>query len=188
MQVVYAGKTPACLPKVEFPPDWHVTFTPNHWCNEETMMGYLHHILIPYVKKVRSKRSLSTTHPALVVFDHFKGQMTDKFLDTLEKNNILIVEVPANCTDRLQPLELSINKPLKSHMKNSFQQWYAMQVMRSLEEGKSDVQPVDLWLSVLKPLGFQWLMDACFYIQSRKMMIMNGFQEAGITEALTGMV
>ena len=30
VQVVYPGKTPACLPKVEFPPDWHVTFTPNH--------------------------------------------------------------------------------------------------------------------------------------------------------------
>ena len=28
--LVYVGKSPACLPKVAFPPDWHVTFTPNH--------------------------------------------------------------------------------------------------------------------------------------------------------------
>ena len=40
VQVVYKGKTPACLPKVPFPDDWHVTFTTNHWSNEETMMGY----------------------------------------------------------------------------------------------------------------------------------------------------
>ena len=32
VQVVHAGKSPACLPKVAFPPDWHVTFSPNHWC------------------------------------------------------------------------------------------------------------------------------------------------------------
>ena len=35
-QLIYAGKTPACLPKVQFLSDWHVTFTPNHWSNEDT--------------------------------------------------------------------------------------------------------------------------------------------------------
>ena len=54
VQVSYAGKTPACLLKVEFPPSWHVRFTPNHRSIEGTMMGYLHHTLIPYVEKVRS--------------------------------------------------------------------------------------------------------------------------------------
>ena len=111
----------ACLPKVEFPPNWQVTCNPNHWSNEETMLGYLHHILISYVGKIRSDRNLSTTHAALIIFDHFKVQMTERFLNTLEKNNIHVVEVPANCTDCLQPLDPSINKPLKSHMKNSFQ-------------------------------------------------------------------
>ena len=41
-QVVYAEKSPTCLPKVAFPPDLHVTFTSNHWCNEDTLMGYRH--------------------------------------------------------------------------------------------------------------------------------------------------
>ena len=123
-----------------------------------------------------------------MIIDHFKGQMTDKFISRLEENNIHFVKVPANCTDRLQPLDLSINKPLKDHMKNSFQQWYATQVKINLEENKSDVQPIDLRLSVLKPLGFQWLMDACFYIQSKKEMIVNGFHEAGITDTLAGIV
>ena len=33
-QLVYAGKTPKCLPKFDFPEDWDITFTENHWCNE----------------------------------------------------------------------------------------------------------------------------------------------------------
>ena len=25
LQIIYGGKTPACLPKTTFPPDWHIT-------------------------------------------------------------------------------------------------------------------------------------------------------------------
>ena len=30
-QLIYQGKTSACLPKYKFPSDWHITCTPNHW-------------------------------------------------------------------------------------------------------------------------------------------------------------
>ena len=58
-----------------------------------------------------------------------------------------------------------------------------MEVKKSMGESKSE-----LWLSVQKPLGFHWLMDACFYIQSMKEMIVNDFHEAGITDTLAGIV
>ena len=48
-QIIYGGKTPACLPSVELPKDWHITFTPNHWINEDTMVAYIYNILLPYV-------------------------------------------------------------------------------------------------------------------------------------------
>ena len=44
--------------------------------------------------------------------------------------------------------------------------------------------PLDLWLSVLKPLGFQWLSDANFYIQSNEEIILDGIQEVGISDTL----
>ena len=31
-----------CIPKVEFPDDWDVTFSANHWSNEGTMTDYIH--------------------------------------------------------------------------------------------------------------------------------------------------
>ena len=30
LQLVYQGKTPRCLPQVEFPNKWHITYTENH--------------------------------------------------------------------------------------------------------------------------------------------------------------
>ena len=50
-QVIYGGITPACLPKVSPPAHWNLTFTKNHWSNEELMMMYFHIILLPYVQK-----------------------------------------------------------------------------------------------------------------------------------------
>ena len=41
----------------------------------------------------------------------------------------------ANCTDKLQPLDVSLNKPVKDEMKKRFQTWYAEQVQKQLQEG-----------------------------------------------------
>lgn len=184
-QVIYAGKTPACLPKVTYPKDWYLTYTENHWSNEQTMLGYLHNILIPYVEATRVELKLSKTHSCLVLFDSFKGQTTDNFFKVLEENNILIVEVPPNCTDRLQPLDLAVNKPLKDQMKRQFHHWYSKEVEKRIRNATNeDDKVIDLKLSQLKPLGFSWLKEACAYVEQND-FIKNGFIEAGITEALS---
>jgi len=57
IQMIYHGMTTKCLPKhVEFPDDWHITYTANHWANEDTTIGYIENIIIPYVKKERVAR------------------------------------------------------------------------------------------------------------------------------------
>ena len=48
-QLVYAGKTPKCFPKVDFPKDWDITYTENHRCNEVVMIDYVNKILLPYI-------------------------------------------------------------------------------------------------------------------------------------------
>ena len=87
IQLIYQGTTPKCLPKnVNFPSDWHLTYTANHWANEETSMAYIDNIILPFVLKERASLDL---HCALVLFDVFKGQCTSKVLKKLEDNNIL---------------------------------------------------------------------------------------------------
>ena len=72
-QLVYKGKSPRCLPSVEFPPGWHLTFSANHWSNEDTMKDYLLKIIFPYITKKRQELKLRADHPALVIFDNFNG-------------------------------------------------------------------------------------------------------------------
>ena len=37
------------LPSFQFPPDWNITHTENHWCNEGTMELYITKIILPYL-------------------------------------------------------------------------------------------------------------------------------------------
>lgn len=106
IQLVYQGKTSKCLPKIDFPETWHITCTPNHWCNSDTMIDYIKKIIIPYVQAKRKDLGLPENHAALVIFDEFNGQTTDKVLHLLEENDIFYVIVPPNTTDRLQPIGL----------------------------------------------------------------------------------
>ena len=66
----------------------------------------------------------------------------------LWENNILFVRVSANCTDRLQPLDVSVNKAAKDYLRWQFQEWYSNQILKQLDEGTEvkNLEPVDLYI------------------------------------------
>ena len=72
-QLVYAGKTYRCHPAYEFPKDWQIVHTHNHWSNEETMLMYIAEIIVPFVNCKHEDLDLNSDHPALAIFDHFRG-------------------------------------------------------------------------------------------------------------------
>ena len=84
------------------------------------MECYLEKFIFPYVDQKRSDLQLHHSHPALLIFDDFNGQCTEQLLKLLESRNIHTVIIPANCTDRLQPLDISVNKPVKHFYEESF--------------------------------------------------------------------
>ena len=49
-QLIYQGKTAASIPKVNFPKEWHITATENHWSNEEKTKEYIRLIILPYIE------------------------------------------------------------------------------------------------------------------------------------------
>ena len=183
-QLIYKGKTPKCQPSGDCPSDWHVTYTGNHWSNEKTMLDYLQIILFPYIDNKRSELKLDSAYPALVISDCFRGQCTETVLSMLREQHIYIAIVPANCTDRLQPLDLSVNKAAKECLRRQFQTWYSDKICSQLQEDpKVEVTPVNLNMSIVKPLSLKWMKEVCDYLKSIPEIIVNGFKEAGITSS-----
>lgn len=184
VQLLYQGTTEKCLPKnIEFPSNWHITCSSNHWSNQDTMVDYVAKIIVPYVEAMRRQHNLDEKHPALVLFDTFRGQCVPSVLKLLEENNIHYLFVPPNTTDKLQPLDLSVNKSAKDFMKSKFQEWYSSVIEKQLQD---DIEEeVDMRLSVMKPLSAKWTIELYDYFLSRPDIIINGFRAAGIVDILS---
>ena len=143
IQLVYQGKINKCLPLLDFPPNWDITFSDNHWSNEQTMLSYFEKVIFPYSQKKKAELQLEPDYPALLLFDNFKAQCTEDILKLLDTKNIDVVVISVNCKDRLQPLDLNINKAAKEFLYGKFQECYAMQIFNQCQ-GKVEKKSVDL--------------------------------------------
>ncbi|CAG2257650.1 SF4 [Mytilus edulis] len=169
-QLIYPGKTDRCLPKgVDFPSTWDVTCTETHWSNEDTMMQFVNNVIVPYVDEIRDSMPLnnSTTQKAIAIFDVFKAHRGERLLNLLKDNDIVPLFVPAACTDRLQPLDLSVNREYKEQLKSHFHDWYSAEVIHQIneqEDSTGEIAPdnnvVNNRTSVLKPIHANWIVSS----------------------------
>ena len=112
-QVIYAGKTTRCHPNVTIPTGWHLAHSPSRWSTKETMLEYIHTILVPYMEKQREEHNLPGDAVGLCIFDVFAAHRCEEFLKELEANHMKYIFVPAGCTGQLQPLDVAVNDPFK---------------------------------------------------------------------------
>ena len=85
--------------------------------------------------------------------------------------------MPTNCTDKLQPLNLSANKPLKNEMKECFQAGHA-----ELPFPMSKLTLVHPYKRV--PKSANWLIGALDSLSQKPEIVINGFRKDAIIDAL----
>ena len=59
----------------------------------------------------------TTTTLGLIIKDNFKEQVTEKVSNLMEKFHLHVCLLPANTIDLLQPMDFSVNKPVKNFLK-----------------------------------------------------------------------
>ena len=101
-----------------------------------------------------------------------------------------MVNVPPNCTDMLQPMDLSINKAVKDFMRSRFIEWYSTKVLERLSSSSTEdpIVSIDLKLTTMKPLITKWMVQLFNYFSSNPSLITNGFKAAGINEAVNVLI
>ena len=196
MQLIYGGKTKKCLPRFKFPEKFSLSYNETHYSNEKEACKFIEEILKPYmkpkilislIKQVIERDNLPIDQTALVIMDVFKGQVTPMVLNLYKESNIVVVLVPVNMTNHLQPLDLTVNGYVKRFMRARFNSWYSSQPRRQLDGGKQ-LQDIDvpLRLSILKPFHAEWLVDCYNHMTTTagRNIILSGWKSAGIMEAL----
>ena len=125
-----------------------------------------------YVKCAREKIGDSES-AALVIMDiYFKGQKNPKITGLLEDHNIHVGFIPPNTTDKLQPMDVAVNKPAKDFLKKKFEEWYSEEVTQHLQ-GVFDIVSVELNPADLTyaKLSASWLVEMADYIAGNPQLL-----------------
>ena len=122
---------------------------------------------------------------SLIIMDTFKGQGNDEIAKLCRKSNCALIIVQHNLINRFQSLDITVNMEAKSFIKKEYDTWYTEQVAKQFNEGKApaDVE-VSLSLSEIKPLYAKWNYEMYEYLRGHNDLVLNGFESAGITEAV----
>ena len=72
-QLIYEEKMPRCLPRFDFPADFNVTFSDNHWSNTEKSIELFEKVIFPYLKQAKASLKYPKEQMSLIIMDTFKG-------------------------------------------------------------------------------------------------------------------
>ena len=114
---------------------------------------------------------------SLYIFDNFKVQLAAQVLELLKNNHVETVFVPSNCTDQLQPFNLSVNKPTKDFLRKNLK--------NGMVYNQGTAVPIKFPLSTMKPLGAQWIKELYSYMIEHSDIAHNGFKAAGIPDIVS---
>ena len=82
--------------KIQFPDDFSLSVNPTHFSNTDESLKILQEIIIPYLEKQRIIENLVFDHPALLIFDVFKGQLTEPVSNELKDHHIFTCQLPSS--------------------------------------------------------------------------------------------
>jgi hypothetical protein len=91
------------------------------WMDEEQMHAWIDLVLTPY-KKERDERDPDGPPPILIL-DAYRVHQMGSIVNRIQMMGIEVIHIPAGCTYLCQPIDVGINKPLKSLMRAKWEDW-----------------------------------------------------------------
>ena len=92
--------------------------------------------------------------------------------------------IPAGCMDKLQPMDISVNRAAKAFLEREFQHWYANEVMKQIRT-VDELVPVNSTFVEMKHLGAKRIMRMFEYISDNPHYVINDFIASGITNTVS---
>lgn len=108
--VLFKGKKHLVAYSESAPEGWAVKFTPSGWMNSDTFSAWIQEVFLPHINRVRRPGE-----KVLLLLDGHKSHESLEALEFARQNDIEIFCLPPNMTHLIQPLDVSVFKPLKEH-------------------------------------------------------------------------
>ena len=125
---------------------------------------------------VRKNLRFTPDQRALLVWDSFRGHLTDGVKELLARRNVDVAVIPGGLTPVLQPLDKCLNKPFKTRVRAQYQAW--------MVNGPFTYTPSGRKRAPSKELVLQWVNKAWQEIPAE--LVIRKFKSCGISNALDG--
>jgi hypothetical protein len=183
MQCIFQGKTEHSHPAAtaaSIAARVDITHSDNHWSTQETMQRWVTHVLLPHSERMISLHQLDSDAHILLLLDAWSVHKSVEFRGWLHREHprIHIVYVPANCTSKLQLADVALQRPFKSYITQSFNDWAAAAIAKQINEDRITGISAQLGMASLKPLVLQWCIDSWKGLQERKQLILEGWERS----------
>lgn len=168
--IIFKGKRTLDL---KAPKGWLIAVQEKAWMDETLMLRWINEIYLPFTGRERS----------LLVMDSFRAHITDDVKKQLRRGNVVPAIIPGGCTSKLQPLDVSINKPVKSYLRRSWTE-YIRDATNALQS--SDETSNGRIKTASKQIVLDWVINAMDTLKEKRAMIVKSFKVCGISVNLSG--
>ncbi|MCU7901008.1 MAG: hypothetical protein KZQ66_02470, partial [Candidatus Thiodiazotropha sp. (ex Lucinoma aequizonata)] len=163
--VIFKRKT---LPKVTWPKGVIVRVQDKGWMDDALTKDW--------IKCVWARRPGGLSKKSLLVLDSFRCHKSQDNKDLLREFKTRLAIIPGGMTSMLQPLDVSINKPMKVLLQRRWNMWYASGTHSFTKGGrmrKPELEEI-----------CQWISDAWEELDPK--LIIHSFKKCCISNALDG--
>ena len=101
------------------------------------MQQWVQRVLLPYTERCTCQFELREDANIVLLLDVWSVHTSEEFRLWLRQKHprIHLVYVPANCTSKLQPADVALQRPFKSHIRNQFTTWAASKLKEQITQG-----------------------------------------------------
>ncbi len=148
---IHKAKTNEAISKMKLPGQIRSYFSHKGWINGGVMIHYLNEIVKPYMKG----------KPGALILDDYSAHWTPEVNELAAKMKLELILVPKCKTAELQPLDISVNGPMKqSRQKLSMEnRWNNICVSDNVEE--TVIRAYNAYLLIKKQTIIEGWLEAC---------------------------
>jgi hypothetical protein len=118
--MIFKGAPNGRIAKTEFttyPADGHYLCQPKAWMDEAAMMRWIDLVLVPW-KNAKAPGIVPT-----LILDAYRVHMMGNVVNRIQSLGIEVIHIPAGCTYLCQPVDVGINKTIKTVIREKWEDW-----------------------------------------------------------------
>ena len=174
--LIFKGKTNRTIRNLAVPSGMLVVTQEKAWMDEKLMLEWLDKIWLPHTE---SKQKELEFTKSFLTLDAFSAHKVDSVCEKMSDNNVGSQLVPPGCTSKVQVLDVSLNRPFKAVLTESWED-YVLGIVNDMD-GVSVHDPNFVLPAPSRQHIVDWVQRGYEYLVGKPDLVRKAFKACGVT-------